>query len=53
MGLHSLTGADHLEYHIKDPEVALGDEGENCQEGMVTLISSLDNFLEMLSGVWK
>ena len=27
MGLHSLTGADHLEYHIKDPEVTLGDEG--------------------------
>ena len=55
MGLHSLTGADHLEYPegSQDPEVSLGDEGENCQEGMVTLISSLDNFLEMLSGVWK
>ena len=36
-----------------DPEVSLGDEGEKCQEGMVTLLSSLDNSLEMLSGVWK
>ena len=38
---------------FEDPEVSLGDEGEKCQEGMVTLLSSLDNFLEMLSGVWK
>ena len=33
--------------YFVDPEVSLEDEGEKCHEDMVTLLSSLDHFLEI------
>ena len=33
--------------YFVDPEVSLDDEGEKCHEDMVTLLSSLDHFLEI------